>query len=420
MTKTFVLRTWIASRSRYVSYSLVVVACAWVLAGASGCSDFPPLQLEHKQAKEVAQERWDRVRSGVKFQLAEQHYLAGRIDECISEARRAAALDPEGTAAHVLLAHALLEKGNVAAAAAVIEEAVAIQPENPRVIYLQGVLAERDQHYEEAIEFYRAAGELDPSLPDYVASEAECLVSAGRPQEAMDLLNSRREDFHNDPTVEILRAEVAKLLGDNETALDGLSTAMRTVSDSMVVSQDYGLLLERSGRGEEALAVLGPLYAKSKDDMSPIAIRALGAAYLATRRPFRAKQVLADLVDEHGDDPHDWQVLARAALACADWTTARRCADRLGTLAPDQPLSHFLTAFVCWKQNENEKAEQALKTYLMLEPDDAIAYCLLGDLCRRRYDVMAARKHFNHALRLDPQCTWARTALSEINRLSIR
>lgn len=388
-----------------------------VLGGALGCAGLPPLQLGHEDAKEAAHERWDRIRYGVKFQLAEQHYRAGRIDECIKEARKAAALDPDGTAARVLLAQALLEKGQMVAARQVIEEAAGITPERPRVLYMQGVLAEQTEEYDRAVQYYRRAGELDPSIPIYLTSEAECLVAAGRPRVALDLLNSRREEFRSDPTVEVLRAETALLLGDTETALASFRAAMRTAGDSLTLAQDFGLLLERSGRCAEAIAVLEPLYERSRHRMSATAIRGLGSAYFGLRRPQRAKQVLDDLVRDNPDDQHAWLVLARAALACADLATARRCVDRLAILAPDDPDTHFLTGYVCWKQKDTVLAERALKAALAVQPRDATAHCLLGAVYQERNDAATAREHFETALQCDPDCGWARTALGELNRL---
>jgi predicted Zn-dependent protease len=382
----------------------MLTACA-----LTGCS-----QTTHDEAKAQAQQRWDRIRAGVKLQLADQHFRAGRMENCLQEAGQAVALDPQSIAPRILLTQALLETGKVLVAAAAIDAAAAIEPEHPEVFYMQGVVAERRQDLERALTYYQRASERDPTQADYVASEVECLVAIGRPWLAQEVLQARSADFPHDATLKALQAEVALLLGDERTALQGLQAALRTAGNDPRLTEEYGLLLARTGQHERAVSALEPMYARSPDNMSRLSVRTLASAYLSLGRPQQAKNLLSRLVEKYPNDPHDWTILARAAMVCNDWATARHCAETLVGLAPDDPDTQFLMGYVCWKLNDPQRAKAAMRAVLIANPSDAMAHCILGDLYRQNADLPNAQRHFQYAIQSDPTCEWARDALAEL------
>jgi chemotaxis protein methyltransferase CheR len=69
---------------------------------------------------------------------------------------------------------------------------------------------------------------------------------------------------------------------------------------------------------------------------------------------------------------------------------------------------HYLRASILMEQNGSDiEAEQSLRRSIYLEPDFALAHFALGNLARRRGDLILATRSFNTALRLlaqqDPQ-----------------
>ena len=405
MTASFTVLPW----ARRIGPVVGPVLLALVAAGLAGCS-----QTTHDEAKAQAQQRWNRIRAGVKLQLAEQYLRAGRVTECLQEASQAVALDPQSVVPRVLLTQALLETGQTLSAAQAIEAAAAIEPEHPEVLYMQGVVAERRQDLERALSYYQRASEGDPTQVDYVVSEVECLVAIGRPWLAQEILQARSADFPQDATLKALQAEVGLLLGDEHAALQGLQAALRTVGSDPRLTEEYGLLLVRTGQYEQAVRILEPMYARSPEQMSRLSVRTLASAYLSLGRPQQAKSLLSRLVEKHPNDPHDWTILARAAMICNDWAAARHCAETLVRLTPDDPDTQFLMGYVCWKLNDPQRAKAALRSVLVSNPSDAMAHCILGDLYRRGDDLPNAERHFQDALRSDPTCEWARDALAAL------
>ncbi|MBN1511629.1 MAG: tetratricopeptide repeat protein [Phycisphaerae bacterium] len=405
------MTTTAAASPRTARFATVTAAVlSMLIVGAlAGCS-----QTTHNEAKAQAQQRWDRIRAGVKLQLAEQHFRAGRMKNCLQEAGQAVALDPQSIAPRILLTQALIETGQLLSAAAAIDAAAAIEPEHPEVLYMQGVVAERRQDLERALTCYQRASERDPTQADYVASEVECLVAIGRPWLAQEVLQDRSADFPQDATLKALQAEVALLLGDEHTALQGLQAALRNAGNDPRLTEEYGLLLVRTGQHERAVSVLEPMYARSPDSMSRLSVRTLASAYLALGRPQQAKNLLSRLVEKYANDPHDWTILARAAMVCNDWATARRCAETLVGLTPDDPDTQFLMGYVCWKLNDPQRAKAALRSVLITNPSDAMAHCILGDVYRQTADFPNAQRHFQSAIQFDPTCEWARDALAEL------
>lgn len=355
---------------------------AALLVIMSGCSQ----TSRHEQDRQQAQQHWDAVRADVKLQLAEKQLRGGHIDEALLTAQEAVRLNPRAVKAHVLVAQVLLEKDQAASADRILQEAAAIAPDHPEVNYMLGLTAERRGQLDEAIQHYHRAGQLDPTQIDYLVAEAECLVAADRVRDAFDLVIDRRKQVDDDGTLDVLRAEIARLLGNDADTLAALQTAVRTARDTPRLTLDYGLLLQRLGQSDQAIAVLRPIYDQAPDESSAALVRALASAYETIGRIEEAKRVLERRLQAHPDGPDDWLMLARIALKAGDWPTARRCAAEAQRLKPSDPDAYLLTGYAAWKQHDATAAEAALRSALAADPQDALAQSLLG-LCLSNRDA---------------------------------
>lgn len=399
-----------------------VIATATAL-GLAGCT--PTI---HQQNREAAQQRWDQIRTRVKLQLATQQLEGGYVDDAVHTLREAIALDPHCPDPYVLLAQAHFEQDDLAAAREVLREASRVVPEDPGVLYMRGVVAERGQDYDSAIDFYHRAGQLDPAQIDYVIAEAESLVAGGKPADALNLVLRRLDDFEGDAALPRLQAEIALLTGDREMALVGFQTALRAGGEpDETLVEEYGALLVRLQRYREAVALLEPEYQELRDAAGPVGAapeatpsasfdRTLAAAYYGVGRPADADRILRQLLRSDPDVPHDWILLARVAFALQDWPTIHRCAKELQRLNPTDAHAGLLLAYLDWRQGHAASATDAFRAAIEADPQDVLAHCLLGLALLEKSDTKGARRQFRQAVEIAPDCQWARWQLDRLDQ----
>ncbi len=389
----------------------VMIAGLLLFIPQSGC-------MSHTHRRVQAEQRWNQVRARIKYELASQQFERGRTETAIETVNEAIAADPSSADQFLLLAHCNLEQGRLVSAHKAAEQAKRCAPDAAEIDYTLGVIAERTEQWETALDHYRRARSQDESVVDYVVAEAECLTVVGRLEEAISLVSTNIQRFDSDGTMETLLAEICLLAGDVEAALDGLSLAIERSGcrpgrvegrgGCAMLIEEYGRLLSEMGRHAEAVALLHP-YVEARSDAPSSVVTALCAGYLETARASEAGRLLREEVKRRPNNAKGWMLFARASVMMDDWMTARRCADQLERLLPHSSHAHLLRGFVCWKQNDLQAAADSLQRALAIDPDDALAHCLIGQVLEdtgRPHAV--ARAHYERALRIDPQFAWAR------------
>jgi Flp pilus assembly protein TadD len=110
--------------------------------------------------------------------------------EAEAEYRTALRLDPRFVPALVNLADLDRARGMDAEGAALLWNAIAIEPKNPAVKHSLALLLVRERKYSEALPLFREAAELAPDNTHYSYVYAVALNSSGSSADAIALLNS--------------------------------------------------------------------------------------------------------------------------------------------------------------------------------------------------------------------------------------
>jgi len=390
--------------------ALLVVALGVLLGVAGGCSH--PTRAQQRAESEAG---WRRLRAGVRYQLASQQYAGGLTAESIDTVEEAIALDPAAVDYYILLARACQEHGQLSRALQAIERASQVDPTSAEVAYTFGTIEERCRRTDRALTHFERAAELDPHQADFLIARAECLVALDRAEEAYELVSARIHDFDRDGALETLLARIALLLGRDEEAATSFRIALDVVGSNDSLSEQYGLVLNRLGRHAEAIAVLQPLIESQGESAGGAVARALATSYLHARQPHKAEAVIETQLANDSADAQAWLLLAKIAIHAGDLSAARRCADRVGELAPDHPQTHLIQGYVSARENRLTEARRAYERALEFDPADVLVHCLLGDVFHRLQERDRARSHYSRALQIDADCRWARRALSELD-----
>lgn len=382
---------------------------------SAGCQTVP-----HEQKRIDAQRRWGQVRSGLKYQLAQQHYDHGRVEEAIRMTSEAIDIDPTSQSAHLLLAQALFELGKVGSCQQSIDRARRAGMDMAPLHYLQGVIHEQEGHHEEALKSYQQACQRDPDSSDYLIAEIETLVALNRTEEALSLLNERTDHPADDSTLTALQAHLQALLGNPEEALRFYYEATISKNESLLLTTELGILLARAGRYEQAITVLAPLIKSSApEDVSNEVYEAVGMGYMVLNQPGKTQQVLSGIAELRVDQVAIQKLLAKAALLQNDWPTALTAIGRVQQINPDDVESLLIRAVVHWKRGRYESAAKDLKRLLTLNPNDADARCLLAEVMLARGNPQQAEASFQAALEHDPENPWAMAGLDALTVQSI-
>ncbi len=387
---------------------------AAVLVVASGCAT-----QTHQQRREQAQNHWNEVRAKIKRQLATQQFESGELDGAITTVREALGLDPMAAESYLLLSRALLEKNRMGEAGRILTAAHEMKLESAELTYTRGVVAERSGDLASALRFYRQARRQDPSQMDCVVAEAECLVAARRPEEARELVRDSIERFDRDGTLDALEAEISLVLRDDRAAAAAFRRAVSMVPDDPMVAQEFGLLLVRMGRFAEAVGVLQPLEDAAREEgveLPGAVVRGLARSYLALGHVEAQGDLLSGWLQEHPNDVAAWLLQARSAMTRKDDALAGRCAAAVRRLAPDSPQTSLLCGYLRWRQGDRAGALNLLERSLVMEPDDVLLHCLIGQVLAESNHRERARQHWRRALQIDPHTAWARNALAELDR----
>lgn len=385
--------------------SLLFVSSVAILT-LSGCHS-----PSHPEAKQLAEQRWNEVRAGVKLQLARQQYESGLFDDVVRTLSESIALDSTRPEAYVLLAQSNLELSKPASAEQAVETARRLGLDSAALHYMRGVILEQRNDHQAAVAEYAQARMMNADNVDYFVAQAECLVVLDRPEEALALLDENMHRFDANGTVAVLAGRVAALLGDWDGAAKRLGQAAVMLCDNPMVAEELGLLFVRAGRCEEALALLRPLIETAGESEAAAVRRGIATCALTLGDPTSAKAVLIDYARLHPEDGPAQLILAKAALETNDLLTAARAADLAEQLAPGRGETALVRAAVQWRRADYAAAADTLYTLLEKEPMNVEAYCLLAEILRAQGQDDAAKDCFERALRINPSCIWARHAL---------
>ena len=109
-------------------------------------------------------------------------------DPAIESYQKALSLDPKLTEASVNLTAALLDAGDAAQAAPIIERGLAAEPQQPGLLYNRALAASMLGKKTEAVRYYREALAVQPTNAEIKYGYAEALVAAGSTTEAQTVL----------------------------------------------------------------------------------------------------------------------------------------------------------------------------------------------------------------------------------------
>jgi tetratricopeptide (TPR) repeat protein len=335
------------------------------------------------------------------------------------------------------VAFSLEQQGKVPEAEAVWRALSTAYPTNPEPYAHLGLLEARQEHYTEAIAFYRKAMALNPAMPRLRYNLGLAYFKAG---EYKDTILQLRPLLKTQPPSSDEAQQLTVLLGMSHFGLGEYAAAapylkkaadrdtqnlplLLTLAHSCLLSKQYQCVLDEFHRiialnpdSAEAHMLAGEALDEMKDTIN--ATREFRAAVQANPKEPNVHFGLGYMLWMQGQNQEAAQefqaelnnfpehALAMLYLADSDikmnrLEDARPLLEKVVKINPTNSMGHLDLGIVYTKAGQREDALRELKTVIALKPDDVSAHWRLGLLYQSMGKTVEAKTEFDKSKRLN-------------------
>jgi tetratricopeptide (TPR) repeat protein len=353
-------------------------------------------------AREAAAKQWNDARSNVLSGLAADQYANGNFDKSRSTINQAIRLAPDNAAARVLSAKLYIEAGQLEAAEKELTLARRDDPANAEAEYLSGVVYQRWQQPQRALEFYQHACDKSPADLAYVMADAEMLVAMGRRDEALALLQAKVAYFEHSGAI---RDEVGLLLvqqGRYPQAVEMFRRAGILATDDLTIKEHLAMALFYAKQYSESAGILSQLLADAKFEKRCDLLEGLGECQLQTGHAGDAVHSFQRASDIAPDSKGVWLGLARAQLQLDQPRRAELALHRCLAIDDADSQAHLLLGYVQLGQDRLSEAYASFARASQLDPTDTVSLCMVGLTLDRLGRGSQAAACYQRALKINP------------------
>ena len=376
------------------------VAAALAVSGI-GCAAGGPTR------KEQARADWNDARARVLLGLAQDQFAHGNADDARKTADDALKLSSRVEGLYVLSAKLDIESGDLQRALDALDAAAVLEPADAGVDYLAGLVAERWQRPDEALDHYQAAWQKDGGEIAYLLACGEALVGVNRCDDAATLLQDKLRYFESSAPLRDLLGQVYQQQGRFADAAEMFRQAavLAGGDDDAALRERQAMALTFAGDFADAAAILEGL-SKDSEAAKRISLHLALAECrmrLGEAAAARAAFQKAARLDERSVPA--WLGVAKASLMAGDFDRAELALSRLADLRPggaDAGDAALLGGYLRLKQGRTAEAAELFAEAGRRDAGDATAVAMYG-YCRRLLgDEAGAARCFRRALEIDP------------------
>lgn len=374
-----------------VARGIVVLglAAGMALAGCTG-----PTQ-KGLEARNLANEKFDMVRSRVDYDQADQSFRSGNFVKAKQHLEAAIEKSDAQAEYWVLLGRVYLETGSLQDAIACFDKAGEIDDQNADARYFQGIVSERRDRPLDAVEHYLAALEIAPDNPRMLVAAVDVLIGAGLTVEAERTLREHRAEFEDDAAVLHLSGRLAMMEKSWSRAADELAQSVLLDDSDRWVMEDLARAQIGAGRTEDCLATIArieDLDEVASDDLELLRLRARCLAEGGRTR--EAREAMLDLVNMHPEDVQGWIDFGLVCFEVGDFRRVARAGQRLVVLSPNRFEGYFLLGQAALRNRDHDAAVKLFAKAVELAPERDEPRLALGMTHELRGEYGAAYRAF--------------------------
>lgn len=369
----------------------------------------------HKQWVDDANSRWQGIRSSALLDMAQGQFNSGALDQAQSTVEDAAAVDPNNPGLHLLSGRIALEKGQLERAYRHFELALTHNARNSDAYYYQGIVLQRWQQQNAALDCYQKAYDLDLESAAKLLAVAETLVALDRVDDAVMLLEDKKIYFDQNSGCRAMLGHVYGMRGDHALAVENFRTAVMLDPENTRLQEELAFAQVEGGMMEDASHTLNALLARPEYGHRSDLRRSLAVAETELGRHEAARQIFIKLTREDPSNLNDWIRLGEVCWKMDDTGGALIAANRTISLAPKRHEGYLLAGLVWQKRGRIEDALKNFDLAAEMAPDSTTPLILRGLSLQRDNRLAAAAEAYTEALRRDPNDRRAEKLLAQVS-----
>jgi tetratricopeptide (TPR) repeat protein len=261
---------------------------------------------------------------------------------------------------------ALEQQGQNAEAEAAWQNIAGMTPRSPEAYAHLGLLEARQEHYDQAVTYYRKALALDSAMPGLELNLGLALFKGNKFRDAIEPFSVELRKHPGDQRLTILLGMAHYGMGDYLVAIPYLKQAAQRDPQNLPLR----LTLAHSCLWSKQFECVLDVYKE---------ILALNA------ESAEADMLAGEALDEKGDSPGAIEQFRAAAKA-----------------NPKEPNVHFGLGYLLWTQSQYEDAAKEFQAELENDPQHAQARLYLGDSYVQRSEYAVAEPELEKAAAADP------------------
>jgi tetratricopeptide (TPR) repeat protein len=386
----------------------ICIVALVALTSLVGCAN-------QKSQKQAAAEQWGRTRAAVLLSLASDQYRTGHLDKSAQTVQQALAMDPTNVELHLLRSRLQIEEGQLEGAMYSLETARKLAPEHAEIDYLVGVVHQRWQRPEQALQAYAEATRKKPDDIAYLLAQSEMLVSMDRQPEALKLLLDRVVYFEHSAAIRDAIAQLYVQTGDGRQAVEYYRQASVLDSNDEGIRERLAWALYRADNYRDAHSQFSRLL-RNPENQKRVDVLTVTAEceaklgmYSESRRHFD------EVTNIDSNRSGAWLGAARASLKLGDVRRAEMAANKAVSLQPKAAEGHLLLGYVRLRQDRVPDAVVAFKRANAADPSDSLSACMIGISLQRMGKSNDALRWFERATQLNPYDNLAAKLLATAN-----
>ena len=379
-------------------YQAIALSGAALLASSlTGCN-----QDSLVEEKANAKNRWLELRSSMMLDMAQQQFNTGDLTQAEQSVKNGMSIDPTHPGLHVLAGRIEMERGKLERAYHLFAAAIELAPDKPEAYYYQGLVMQRWQRYEGSLELYQKAFEREADNASYLLAVSEAMVELDRVDDALALLESKRDYFDQNAGVRAAIGQLYFMKGQPGQAAEYFRQASLLEPEDTRLQEHLGFALAADGKYPQAIEAFKTVLKSPKEKDRADIQRALASAYLKINQPKEAHGVLIALARSPKGDVTDWIRLGELSYQQDDLGGALQAASKIMNLTPERYEGYLLAGMVWQKRGNLNNALQMFDRAAQAAPTSTEPLILRGLSLQKAGRNAAAAEAYNEALRRQP------------------